>query len=41
LNQEAREDDDAIETAIARMVKKACYRLWGRRPIVEATVLRV
>ena len=41
LDREARQDDEAIETAIARAVKKACYRLWERRPIVEATVLRV
>jgi ribonuclease J len=41
LDREARENDDTVETAIARAVKKACYRLWERRPIVEATVLRV
>jgi ribonuclease J len=41
LDHDAREDDEAIETAISRAVKKACYRLWERRPIVEATVLRV
>jgi ribonuclease J len=41
LDHDAREDDDAVETAISRTVKKACYRLWGRRPIVESTVLRV
>ena len=41
LDYEAREDDEAVETAISRAVKKACYRIWERRPIVEATVLRV
>jgi len=33
--------DDAIESAISRAVKKASQRLWGRRPVVETTVLRV
>ena len=41
LDQEARDDDEAIETAVARAVKKTCFRIWERRPIVEATVLRV
>jgi ribonuclease J len=41
LDSDAREDDDAVETAIARAVKKASFRIWERRPIVEATVLRV
>ena len=41
LDADAREDDDAVETAVARAVKKASYRIWERRPIVEATVLRV
>jgi ribonuclease J len=41
LDADAREDDDAVETAVARAVKKASFRIWERRPIVEATVLRV
>jgi ribonuclease J len=41
LDQDAREDDDTVETAIARAVKKASFRIWERRPIVEATVMRV
>ncbi len=41
LDRDAREDDDAVETAVARAVKKASFRIWERRPIVEATVLRV
>jgi ribonuclease J len=36
-----RELDDAIETAMSRAVKKASQRIWGRRPVVETTVLRV
>ncbi|MDB5417676.1 MAG: metallo-beta-lactamase family protein [Phenylobacterium sp.] len=36
-----RELDDAIETALSRAVKKASQRIWGRRPVVETTVLRI
>jgi ribonuclease J len=36
-----RELDDAIETAMSRAVKKASQRIWGRRPVVETTVLRI
>jgi ribonuclease J len=35
------EMDENIETAISRAVKKASQRIWGRRPVVETTVLRV
>lgn len=41
LKGEDRELDDAIETAMSRAVKKACQRIWGRRPVVETTVLRI
>jgi ribonuclease J len=35
------EMDEAIEKAISRAVKKASQRIWGRRPVVETTVLRI
>lgn len=41
LKGDAREDDDLIEGAIDRAVKKAAHRIWKRRPVVETTVLRV
>jgi ribonuclease J len=52
LTQEAREalgaldrqglaDDEAVRTMVTRKVKKACQRIWDRRPIVETVVLRV
>jgi ribonuclease J len=41
LKGEARELDDSIETALSRAVKKASQRIWGRRPVVETTVLRI
>jgi ribonuclease J len=41
LKGDERELDDAIETAMSRAVKKASQRIWGRRPVVETTVLRI
>jgi ribonuclease J len=36
-----RDDDVAIETALSRAMKKSSQRIWGRRPVVETTVLRI
>ena len=36
-----RGDDEAVRTLVSRKVKKACQRIWDRRPIVETVVLRV
>lgn len=41
LEGEEREFDNAVETAMSRAVKKASQRIWGRRPVVETTVLRI
>ena len=41
LKGEQLELDDDIETAITRAVKKASQRIWGKRPVVETTVLRI
>jgi len=41
LKGEQRELDADVETAMSRAVKKASQRIWGRRPVVETTVLRV
>ncbi|HEY5107772.1 MAG TPA: ribonuclease J [Caulobacteraceae bacterium] len=41
LSVDDRDDDPAIEAALSRSVKKAAFRIWKRRPVVEATVLRV
>jgi ribonuclease J len=41
LSAEERGDDDAVEQTIGRVLKRASQRIWDRRPIVEATVLRV
>ena len=36
-----REDDQTVEQALSRALKKAAYRIWERRPVVETTVLRI
>jgi ribonuclease J len=41
LGREERGDDDAVEQAIHRRLKRESHRHWGRRPIVEAIVMRV
>lgn len=41
LGGDDKEVDDAIENAISRAVKKAAFRIWERKPVVETTVLRV
>lgn len=41
LSNEQRREDEAVETAMSRAVKKASQRIWGRRPVVETTVLRL
>jgi ribonuclease J len=41
LKGDQREIDSEVETAMSRAVKKASQRVWGRRPVVETTVLRI
>lgn len=41
LGGDDKELDEAIENAISRAVKKAAFRIWERKPVVETTVLRV
>ena len=41
LDRSSRGDDEAVRTLISRKVKKACQRIWDRRPIVETVVLRI
>ena len=41
LSADDRDDDDAVEAALSRALKKAAFRIWKRRPVVEATVLRL
>jgi ribonuclease J len=41
LKGDDRSDDDNVEAAMSRAVKKASQRIWGRRPVVETTVMRI
>ena len=41
LKGAALEDEIVIEQAVARTLKKASQKVWGRRPIVETIVLRL
>ncbi len=41
LGVDERDDDDLVEAALSRAVKKAAFRIWKRRPLVETMVLRV
>ena len=41
LDRSSRGDDEAVRSLISRKVKKACQRIWDRRPIVETVVLRI
>jgi ribonuclease J len=41
LSAEDRDEDQTVEQALSRALKRAAYRIWERRPVVEATVLRV
>lgn len=41
LQGDERELDQEVETVVSRAVKKASQRIWGKRPVVETTVLRL
>jgi ribonuclease J len=41
LSADDRDDDHAVEAALSRALKKAAFRIWKRRPVVETTVLRL
>ena len=41
LSADSRDDDHAVEAALSRALKKAAFRIWKRRPVVETTVLRL
>jgi ribonuclease J len=41
LSHGEREDDEAVEAAIVRAVRKAAERIWRKRPLVDVSVLRL
>jgi ribonuclease J len=41
MKPEERNDEDLVEGAVSRALKKASQQIWDRRPIVETVVLRI
>lgn len=41
LSHSDREEDEAVEAAIVRAVRKSAERLWRKRPLVDVSVLRI
>ncbi len=41
LKHQEREDDELVEQAVMRSVRKAAEKLWRKRPLVDVTVLRL
>jgi ribonuclease J len=41
LNHSERDDDELVEAALVRAVRKAAERLWKKRPVVDVSVLRL
>ena len=41
LSRRKRLDDDAVETVLVRAVRKACEKTFGRKPLVDVTIMRV
>jgi ribonuclease J len=41
LSHADRDDDEAVEAALVRAVRKAAERLWRKRPLVDVSILRL
>ena len=41
LSDDEREQDQLVEQAISRALKRSAFRIWERRPVVETIVLRI
>jgi ribonuclease J len=41
LSHGDRDEDEAVETAMVRAVRKAAEKLWSKRPLVDVSVLRI
>ena len=41
LSHDERDEDEAVEAAVMRAVRKAADRLWRKRPLIDVMVLRV
>ena len=41
LSHADRAEDETVETNVGRAVRKAAEKLWGKRPLVDVSVLRI
>ncbi|HWA00860.1 MAG TPA: ribonuclease J [Caulobacterales bacterium] len=41
LNHSERAEDEPVDAAVGRAVRKAVEKLWGKRPLVDVSVLRI
>ena len=41
LSRKKRLDDDAVETVLVRTIRKTADRIFGRKPLVDVTIMRV
>lgn len=41
IKRRGREDDDIVERDVGRATRKACEQIFGRKPVIDVTVLRV
>ena len=41
LSRRKRLDDEVVETVLVRTIKRNCERVFGRKPLVDVTILRV
>ncbi len=41
LNHHERGEDEAVEASVVRAVRKGAEKLWGKRPLVDVSILRI
>ena len=41
LSRRKRLDDEVVETVLVRAIRRSCERVFGRKPLVDVTILRV
>jgi ribonuclease J len=41
LSRRKRLDDEVVETLLVRAIRRTCERVFGRKPLVDVTIMRV
>ena len=41
LSRRKRLDDDTVEAVLVRAIRRSCERVFGRKPLVDVTIMRV